>query len=119
MLLDWHDGLWNWLQGLEDRLIDWLSQPHIYAIIIVWAITFTVVCTAILFLGFGSAGVGAGTVAAAFQSWAYGGFTPAAGIFATLTSMAMLGTLEPAAAIFSAFIATAVAVVAWVNKVGR
>lgn len=36
-----------------------------------------------------------GTLAAAFQSFAYGGFAPAGGIFATLTSMGMLGFLMP------------------------
>ena len=32
-----------------------------------------------------------GSLAAGFQSYMYGDFTPAGGIFATLTSMAMLG----------------------------
>ena len=36
-----------------------------------------------------------GTLAAAFQSFAYGGFTPAGGIFATLTSIGMLRFLRP------------------------
>ena len=34
-----------------------------------------------------------GSLAAGFQSFMYGGFTPAGGIFATLTSLAMLGIL--------------------------
>lgn len=36
-----------------------------------------------------------GTLAAAFQSAFYGAFVPAGGLFATLTSMGMLGTLTP------------------------
>ena len=60
-----------------------------------------------------------GTMAAAFQSYMYGGFTPAGGIFATLTSMAMLGTLMPPAAVFAALVATIVAVIVWACGVGR
>ncbi len=36
-----------------------------------------------------------GTLAAAFQSFIYGGFTPTRGIFATLTSMGILRYLMP------------------------
>ncbi|KAM3413574.1 hypothetical protein BST61_g11444 [Cercospora zeina] len=61
-----------------------------------WAITFTAVTFLLLSLGFGPVGVAAGSVAAAFQGCAYGAFTPAGGIFATLTSFAMLGLLMPA-----------------------
>ncbi|KGQ06695.1 hypothetical protein BBAD15_g7993 [Beauveria bassiana D1-5] len=89
------------------------------AIIIAWAITFTIVCSLILALGFGPVGIGAGTIAAAFQSYMYGGFTPAGGIFATLTSMAMLGSMMPAAAIFAAFLASGVALIVWACDVGR
>ena len=60
-----------------------------------------------------------GSLAAAFQSYMYGGFTPAGGIFATLTSMAMLGILMPPAAIFAAFLATGVALIVWACKAGR
>ncbi|KAI1432317.1 hypothetical protein GGR50DRAFT_617203 [Xylaria sp. CBS 124048] len=100
-------------------LIAWLSQPHIYAVVLAWVITFTVVSSIIMAIGFGRIGVGAGTLAAAFQSWAYGGFTPAGGIFATLTSMAMLGYLQPTITIFASSIATVVAVVVWLCGVGR
>lgn len=48
-------------------------------------------------------------MAAAFQSWMYGAFTPAGGIFATLTSVAMLGTAMPLFAALAAVIATVVA----------
>lgn len=56
-----------------------------------------------------------GSLAAAFQSWMYGGFTPAGGIFATLTSMAMLGLLVPGVVILASLIALAVAITVWVN----
>ncbi|RYC59144.1 hypothetical protein CHU98_g7064 [Xylaria longipes] len=59
------------------------------------------------------------TLAAVFQSAMYGGFTPAGGIFATLTSMAMLGILMPAAAISAALLATMVARMVWACGVGR
>ncbi|TFB00228.1 hypothetical protein CCMA1212_007761 [Trichoderma ghanense] len=110
------------LQGLIhlfDTILEWLSQPHILAVILAWAITFTAVCTLILCLGFGPVGIGAGTVAAVFQSWMYGAFTPAGGIFATLTSMAMLGTLMPAASILAAVVATGAAIAVWALGVGR
>ena len=60
-----------------------------------------------------------GSLAAAFQSFIYGGLTPAGGIFATLTSMAMLGTLMWPAVIVSIFLATGVAAAVWAAGVGR
>jgi hypothetical protein len=60
-----------------------------------------------------------GTLAAAFQSFAYGGFTPAGGIFATLTSMGMLGALMPLEVGLAAVTATAMTVVVWACGVGR
>ena len=109
-------------------------------------ITFAVVLILLSLVGFNAPGVGAGmfsqpldtmapliisflstktdsnndiaTLAAAFQSWAYGGFTPAGGIFATLTSMGMLGTLMPVQVICSVMVATVVAVVVWLCGAG-
>jgi hypothetical protein len=49
----------------------------------------------------------------------YGGFTPAGGIFATLTSLAMLGLLMPVIAFLAAFVATMVALIVWASGVGR
>lgn len=60
-----------------------------------------------------------GTAAAVFQSVIYGAFTPAAGIFATLTSVAMTGGLVWPAAVFAAIIATVVAAVVWIIGIGR
>jgi hypothetical protein len=48
----------------------------------------------------------------------YGGFTPAAGIFATLTSVGMLGYAMPVYAAASAVTATFVAVLVWAQGVG-
>lgn len=59
------------------------------------------------------------SLAAGFQGWMYGGFTPAAGLFATLTSMGMLGLLMPAAVVGSAVVATLVATAVWACGAGR
>jgi hypothetical protein len=59
-----------------------------------------------------------GSVAAAFQSWMYGGFTPAGGIFATLLSLGMLGFAVPAFAAFAVILATFVAWAVWALGVG-
>ncbi|GAP86791.1 putative transmembrane protein [Rosellinia necatrix] len=112
-------GMREWFGSAAQSIQDWLSQPHVFAIVITWAVTFTLICSLVLCLGFGPVGVGAGTLAAAFQSAMYGGFTPAGGIFATLTSMAMLGTLMPVAAIIAALIATMAAGIAWGYGAGR
>lgn len=71
-----------------------------------------------LTIAYKSSGTSSGTLAAAFQSWMYGGFTPAGGIFATLTSMAMLGTMMPMAAVVASLLATIVATIAWACGVG-
>ncbi|RYP11179.1 hypothetical protein DL765_007866 [Monosporascus sp. GIB2] len=49
------------------------------------------------------------SLAAAFQSSMYGGFTSAGGLFATLTSLGMLGFLAPAVTVIAAAIAFSVA----------
>ncbi|KAI0113438.1 hypothetical protein F4814DRAFT_421780 [Daldinia grandis] len=89
----------------------YIALPHVYWAIIVWAVVFTVVVTLGLCLGFGPAGVIPGSIAAAFQSAMYGGFTPAGGIFASLTSLAMLGLLAPAVTAVAAIIALIPAVI--------
>ena len=112
-------------------------NTDILAIIMAWWITFTLVVTVVLSLGFGPVGVGygnylalpeiiigltgfaLGTLAAGFQSWAYGGFTPPAGLFATLTSLAMTSALGPPVALAAATVATLVAGVVWACGVGR
>ncbi len=114
------------------------ASADVVAAALAWLITFYVVCIIILGLGFGPAGVvagmrlplltvklchadhgsDAGSLAAGFQAYMYGGFTPAGGIFATLTSMAMLGLLMPAVVILAVVLATGVAIIVWVNGVG-
>lgn len=49
----------------------------------------------------------------------YGGFTPAGGIFATLTSMAMLGTFMFPAFLLASVLATGVSVLVWGLGVGK
>ncbi|KAM0796321.1 hypothetical protein BDR22DRAFT_893327 [Usnea florida] len=105
---------WAWFP----KFIEWLQQPHVRAVILAWGITFTVVLILLSLVGFNPVGVGAGTLAAIFQSFCYGGFTPAGGIFATLTSMAMLGTLMLPQVIFSVVLATIVAVIVWACGAG-
>ena len=51
-----------------------------------------------------------GSLATAFQSFMYGAFTPAGGIFAILTSMGMMGTLVVPVVMIAAAVATCVAV---------
>ena len=60
-----------------------------------------------------------GSLAAAFQGLMYGAFTPAGGIFATLTSIAMLGRLMPVAALIGTLVASLVAALVWAIGVGR
>ena len=105
-------------------------------VILAWSITFTIVVTIILGMGFGRRGVVAGkrptwfnskrplniisgSAVALFQSVFYGAFTPAAGIFATLLSVAMTGKLFWHGAVFAAVLATIVATVVWVAGTGR
>ncbi|KXX81173.1 hypothetical protein MMYC01_201578 [Madurella mycetomatis] len=112
-------GAWfakHWAQPPKAMLI--LPQDVIIAFL-AFVITYCLVCIIILGLGFGPSGVAAGSCAAAFQSVMYGAFTPAGGVFATLTSMAMLGWLMPAALFMALVFATGVAAVVWVCGVGR
>ncbi|KAF2210291.1 hypothetical protein CERZMDRAFT_69565 [Cercospora zeae-maydis SCOH1-5] len=113
------NSVWEFIGEHWFRFLAWLAQPHIYAVIIAWAITFTAVTFLLLSLGFGPVGVAAGSVAAAFQGCAYGAFTPAGGIFATLTSFAMLGLLMPAVVLIASLLATTVATIVWMCGVGR
>ncbi|KAJ5946435.1 hypothetical protein N7454_003274 [Penicillium verhagenii] len=107
---------WSW-DELFGNALQWLSRPDILAAITAGWITFTVLMTVFLCLGFGPVGIVPGSLAAAFQSWMYGGFTPAGGIFATLTSMAMLGLLVPGLVLLASLIAFGVAIAVWVNRV--
>ena len=59
-----------------------------------------------------------GTLAAAFQSTFYGALTPAGGLFATLQSMGMLGTLLPVSAGVAGAGAAVVSAIVWALGVG-
>ncbi|KAI1635634.1 hypothetical protein F4809DRAFT_612860 [Biscogniauxia mediterranea] len=118
MPLGFLDSLPSWVEEQARWLAAWLSQPQVLNVITAWAITFTVVFSLVGFMGFGLQGVGLGSLAAAFQSYMYGGFTPAGGVFATLTSMAMLGRLMPAATLAAVVAATVVAVLVWAGGGG-
>ncbi|KAI1653295.1 hypothetical protein F4813DRAFT_375342 [Daldinia decipiens] len=101
----------DFLGSLWKSFTAYIAQPHVYWAIIVWALVFTIVVTFGLCLGFGPAGVITGTIAAGFQSAMYGGFTPAGGIFASLTSLAMLHLLAPSLIAAAAIIAMILAVI--------
>ncbi|CAF9932112.1 hypothetical protein IMSHALPRED_008800 [Imshaugia aleurites] len=74
------------------KLLEFLKQPKVRAVLLAAGVSFTAVFLFVAGLGFNLAGIGAGSLAAAFQS----AFPPAAGgLFATLQSMGMLGTLLP------------------------
>ncbi|CAE6474988.1 unnamed protein product [Rhizoctonia solani] len=70
----------------------WASQPHIRRILLIAGVGVGVavlVPFTIATLGFGPAGVAAGSAAAAWQSAAYGGAVSAGSIFAVLQSLGM------------------------------
>ncbi|MBW0530549.1 hypothetical protein O181_070264 [Austropuccinia psidii MF-1] len=69
-----------------------------------------------MWLGFGAAGIVAGSLAAAFQSAMYGAFTPAAGVFAVLTSLGMTGTLPVIMSVFAC--AAIIAIIALIAYFG-
>ncbi|KAI1473113.1 uncharacterized protein F4812DRAFT_454930 [Daldinia caldariorum] len=100
-------GLGRW----KKSLVAYISRRRVYWAITVWGVTFIILVTLGFGLGFGPAGVIAGSLAAAFQSAMYGGFTPAGGLFAALTSLAMLGTFAPALVGSAAALALILAVV--------
>ncbi|KAL6715206.1 hypothetical protein ACLMJK_007470 [Lecanora helva] len=90
-----------WLMSNAKRILEWIRRPDVWKkikIAAVSGITFGGVLAIIASLGFGSAGIVGGSLAAGFQSIVYGGLTPAGGLFATLQSMGMLGTLLPVGA---------------------
>ncbi|KAG8697609.1 hypothetical protein FRC08_006418 [Ceratobasidium sp. 394] len=92
---------------------EFLIQPHVRNLLIVWFIVFWVVLFVPLILGFGPAGVLAGSLAAWFQSAVYGAFTPAGGIFAILTSIGMMGVACPPAVLLAVVVASAVTGIVW------
>ncbi|KAB5593741.1 Transmembrane protein [Ceratobasidium theobromae] len=82
-------------------------------VLIVWFVVFWICLFIPLLLGFGPAGVIAGSIAAGFQSAAYGAFTPAGGLFAVLTSVGMLGIASPPAVITAVVVASVAGGLTW------
>ncbi|EAQ87884.1 hypothetical protein CHGG_04503 [Chaetomium globosum CBS 148.51] len=76
---NWFGQFSVWFAQQWEQFLAWASQPHVMAAVLAWLITFWVVCIIILGLGFGPAGVVAGSLAASWQSYVYAGFTPAGG----------------------------------------
>ncbi|KAL2042381.1 hypothetical protein N7G274_004871 [Stereocaulon virgatum] len=83
-------------EWFQQHMPKWLKSTRLWKILLAQGVASSVVIGGLSGVGFGSAGIGAGTLAAAWQSAAFGGLTPAMpGLFATLTSMGMTGTLMP------------------------
>ncbi|KAI8964520.1 hypothetical protein F5Y11DRAFT_345455 [Daldinia sp. FL1419] len=100
--------------SIDPSVAEYIALPHVRSALIVWAVVFTFVTILGLRFGFGRAGVAAGSMAAAIQSAKYGAFTPASGIFATLTSLAMLGIFQPLVTLTAAIIASIPAAITFV-----
>ncbi|KAH8928589.1 hypothetical protein BT69DRAFT_1257208 [Atractiella rhizophila] len=107
----------DWIYQITCAFKSWVV-PN-WPIILTWTLIFFIVFYGTCGLGFGPAGVAAGSMAAAFQSYWYGGFTPAGGFFAILTSIAMLGFLVPVLAFFSVCIASLITFLLWYFSIVR
>ncbi|KAI9765208.1 MAG: hypothetical protein M1840_007700 [Geoglossum simile] len=108
-----------WIGEHWEEFGAWLERPYVLAVVMAWWITFAVVMVITLSAGFGPSGIVAGSMAAGFQAWMYGAFTPAGGIFATLTSLGMLGLAAPAFVQGASAVATVVSVIVWACGAGR
>ncbi|KAK3353702.1 hypothetical protein B0T25DRAFT_568891 [Lasiosphaeria hispida] len=113
------EDIGGWVSQQWETFLACISQPYVWPVFLAWIVTFWVILLICLGLGFGPIGIIGGSLAAALQSYMYGGFTPAGGIFATLTSMAMLGALVPVLLVMSVVIASLVAAVVWLSGAGR
>ncbi|QRV85366.1 interferon-induced 6-16 family protein [Ceratobasidium sp. AG-Ba] len=105
---------WYW-----QRFSSWIFQPHIYRRIFVGlgiaGAMLLIVPLTVTTLGSGPAGIIAGSAAAGIQSVFYGGFVPAGGLFAALTSNGMTGALVELATV-PATIAAVSSVVFYHNR---
>ncbi|OJJ82730.1 uncharacterized protein ASPGLDRAFT_83341 [Aspergillus glaucus CBS 516.65] len=104
------DNFWDLLK----KALKFLSRPEVIGVIV-----FAIALGILLGLGFTAGGIAAGSAAAAYQAFAYGAFTPAGGIFAGLTSMAMTGLYPLFALVLSVVVAVVVAVVARMSRQGQ
>lgn len=113
------------------------------AVVVAFGLSFSAVMVFFMGLGFAPSGVLAGTfpacsmagrkgwkqmlislsppgsATAAFQSAAYGAFTPAGGLFALLTGMGMTGTFIPYSLLAALIVASITAGCVWYFGVGR
>jgi len=100
------DSLWSWVVDLFTTFFEWagkwittgmtrfslwIENPGVWTLVLLWFVIFWAVLLVLFALGFGPAGIIAGSLAAGFQSWMYGAITPAGGVFAVLTSIGMMG----------------------------
>ncbi|KAM0797951.1 hypothetical protein BDR22DRAFT_891725 [Usnea florida] len=97
------------------KLLDVLKKPNVRAVLLSAGISFTAIFAFCASFGFNLAGIGAGSLAAAFQT----PLTPAGGLFATLQSMGMLGTLLPVQIGVAGVGAVAVSGIVWLLRRGR
>ncbi|KAL4957852.1 hypothetical protein BDW69DRAFT_180238 [Aspergillus filifer] len=91
-LSDFRDRIWRYTRAYWNTLTEWIPRLKWMNVSLEWA------------------GRHKGSPAAWFQSVMYGGYVPVGGIFATLTSWGMLGTLGTYPAGIAGGIATGVAV---------
>lgn len=101
------------------KLLEFLKKPKVRAVLLSAGISFTAIFLFFAGLGFNLTGIGAGSLATAFQSAFYGALTPAEGLFATLQSMGMLGTLLPVQIGAAGVGAVVVSGVVWLLSRGR
>jgi len=100
----------GWVEVESTKFGEWI-QKDVWVLVVVWFIVFWLVMFTLLAIGFGSSGIIAGSLAAGFQSWMYGAFTPAGGVFAVLTSIGMMGffaTPQVVGAVVVASVVTAI-----------
>ncbi|KAL9133306.1 MAG: hypothetical protein Q9175_005518 [Cornicularia normoerica] len=109
----------NGLMTNAKKLLEFLKKPNVRAVLLSAGISFTAVFLFLASFGFNLVGIGGGTLAAAFQSAFFGGFTPAGGLFATLQSMGMLGTLLPVQVGVAGVSAAVISAIVWALGGGR
>ncbi|KAH0605439.1 uncharacterized protein H6S33_004661 [Morchella sextelata] len=101
-----------------ESFLVWCTGPQAIRLMIIWVSIVVVVQLLTVVVGFGPAGVVAGSLAAGFQAYAYGAFTPAGGFFAFLTSMGMLGLMMPLGLLAGAVLASFVTIICFFLGVG-
>ncbi|RPB07710.1 hypothetical protein P167DRAFT_609324 [Morchella conica CCBAS932] len=114
----WFAGIAEAMGPLFESFLGWCSGPQAIRLMIIWVSIVVVVQLLAVVVGFGPAGVVAGSLAAGFQAYAYGAFTPAGGFFAFFTSMGMLGLMMPLGLAAGVVLATLVTIICFLAGVG-